>query len=236
MNLTIVDAIILLIILLGGLTGFKDGVIKKLTSIIGLIIVVILSFALKNYLSVFFYENLPFFNFWGIFKGIQVLNIIFYEMLAFIIIASLLTIVYRILLSITGLIEKVLKATIILSIPSKILGFIVGLVEYYIWVYIVLFILTLPVINLKSIYESKASSFIMENTPYLSKYTDKTLKIYNDLYKIIDNRENKSNEKVNEEALDLMLKHEIITKKSAQKLINSNKVLVGNEDFLNNYE
>lgn len=236
MNLTIVDAIILLIILLGGLTGFKDGVIKKLTSIIGLIIVVILSFALKNYLSVFFYENLPFFNFWGIFKGIQVLNIIFYEMLAFIIIASLLTIVYRILLSITGLIEKVLKATIILSIPSKILGFIVGLVEYYIWVYIVLFILTLPVINLKSIYESKASSFIMENTPYLSKYTDKTLKIYNDLYKIIDNRENKSNEKVNEEALDLMLKHEIITKKSAQKLINSNKVLVENEDFLNNYE
>lgn len=236
MNLTIVDAIILLIILLGGLTGFKDGVIKKLTSIIGLIIVVILSFALKNYLSVFFYENLPFFNFWGIFKGIQVLNIIFYEMLAFIIIASLLTIVYRILLSITGLIEKVLKATIILSIPSKILGFIVGLVEYYIWVYIVLFILTLPVINLKSIYESKTSSFIMENTPYLSKYTDKTLKIYNDLYKIIDNRENKSNEKVNEEALDLMLKHEIITKKSAQKLINSNKVLVENEDFLNNYE
>lgn len=236
MNLTIVDAIILLIILLGGVIGFKEGVIKKLTSIIGLIIVVILSFELKNYLSVFFYENLPFFNFWGIFKGIQVLNIIFYEILAFIIIASLLTIIYRILLSITGLIEKVLKATIILSIPSKILGFIVGLVEYYIWVYIVLFILTLPVINLKSIYESKTATFIMENTPYLSKYTDKTLKIYNDLYKIIDNRSNKSNEKVNEEALNLLLKHEIITKQSAQKLINSNKVLVEDEGFLNNYQ
>lgn len=236
MNLTIVDAIILLIILLGGVIGFKEGVIKKLTSIIGLIIVVILSFELKNYLSVFFYENLPFFNFWGIFKGIQVLNIIFYEILAFIIIASLLTIIYRILLSITGLIEKVLKATIILSIPSKILGFIVGLVEYYIWVYIVLFILTLPVINLKSIYESKTATFIMENTPYLSKYTDKTLKIYNDLYKIIDNRSNKSNEKVNEEALNLLLKHEIITKQSAQKLINSNKVLVEDEEFLNNYQ
>lgn len=236
MNLTIVDAIILLIILLGGVIGFKEGVIKKLTSIIGLIIVVILSFELKNYLSVFFYENLPFFNFWGIFKGVQVLNIIFYEILAFIIIASLLTIIYRILLSITGLIEKVLKATIILSIPSKILGFIVGLVEYYIWVYIVLFILTLPVINLKSIYESKTATFIMENTPYLSKYTDKTLKIYNDLYKIIDNRSNKSNEKVNEEALNLLLKHEIITKQSAQKLINSNKVLVEDEEFLNNYQ
>lgn len=235
MNITIVEAIILLIILLGGVIGFKEGVIKELTSIIGLVIVVIVSFSLKNYLSVLFYENLPFFNFWGIFKGIQVLNIVFYEMLAFIIIASLLTVVYRILLSITGLIEKILKATIILSIPSKILGFIVGLIEYYIWVYIVLFILTLPVINLKSIYESKTANFIMEKTPFLSKYTEKTLKIYNDLYEIIDNRENKTNEKVNEEAMNLMLKHEIITKKSAKKLIDSNKVLVEDEHFLDNY-
>lgn len=235
MNITIVDAIILLIILLGGVIGFKEGVIKELTSIIGLVIVVIVSFGLKNYLSVLFYENLPFFNFWGIFKGIQVLNIVFYEMLAFIIIASLLTVAYRILLSITGLIEKILKATIILSIPSKILGFIVGLIEYYIWVYIALFILTLPVINLKSIYESKTANFIMEKTPFLSKYTEKTLKIYNDLYEIIDNRENKTNEKVNEEAMNLMLKHEIITKKSAKKLIDSNKVLVEDEHFLDNY-
>mgnify|MGYP000316273193 CR=1 FL=1 len=235
MNITIVDAIILLIILLGGVIGFKEGVIKELTSIIGLVIVVIVSFSLKNYLSVLFYENLPFFNFWGIFKGIQVLNIVFYEMLAFIIIASLLTVAYRILLSITGLIEKILKATIILSIPSKILGFIVGLIEYYIWVYIALFILTLPVINLKSIYESKTANFIMEKTPFLSKYTEKTLKIYNDLYEIIDNRENKTNEKVNEEAMNLMLKHEIITKKSAKKLIDSNKVLVEDEHFLDNY-
>lgn len=235
MNITIVDAIILLIILLGGVIGFKEGVIKELTSIIGLVIVVIVSFSLKNYLSVLFYENLPFFNFWGIFKGIQVLNIVFYEMLAFIIIASLLTVAYRILLSITGLIEKILKATIILSIPSKILGFIVGLIEYYIWVYIALFILTLPVINLKSIYESKTANFIMEKIPFLSKYTEKTLKIYNDLYEIIDNRENKTNEKVNEEAMNLMLKHEIITKKSAKKLIDSNKVLVEDEHFLDNY-
>ena len=235
MNITIVDAIILLIILLGGVIGFKEGVIKELTSIIGLVIVVIVSFSLKNYLSVLFYENLPFFNFWGIFKGIQVLNIVFYEMLAFIIIASLLTVAYRILLSITGLIEKILKATIILSIPSKILGFIVGLIEYYIWVYIALFILTLPVINLKSIYESKTATFIMEKTPFVSKYTEKTLKIYNDLYEIIDNRENKTNEKVNEEAMNLMLKHEIITKKSAKKLIDSNKVLVEDEHFLDNY-
>ena len=80
MSLNIVDAIIILTILLGGVIGFKEGAIKKLTSIIGLVIVVVLSFMFKNPLSVFFYENLPFFDLWGVFKGIQVLNILFYEM------------------------------------------------------------------------------------------------------------------------------------------------------------
>ena len=217
MNINLIDAIILLIILLGGVIGFKEGVIKKLTSVIGLIIVVILSFTLKNYLSVFFYENLPFFDLWGVFKGIQVLNILFYELLAFVIIASVLTIVYRLILGLTGIIEKVLKATVILSIPSKILGFFVGLIENYIWVYLFLFILTLPVINIKQIYDSKTAVFIMEKTPILSKYTDKTIDIYNDLYDIIDSNGEKTNEQVNEEAMDLMLKYEIITKESAKQ-------------------
>ena len=234
MNINLVDAIILLIILLGGVIGFKEGVIKKLTSVVGLVIVIVLSFILKNKLSVIFYENLPFFNLWGAFKGIQVLNILFYEMLAFVIIASVLTIVYRLILGFTGIIEKVLKATVILSIPSKILGFIVGLIENYIWVYLILFILTLPVINLKEVYESKTAVFIMEKTPILSKYTNKTLDIYNDLYAIIDSEGTKTNEQVNEEAMDLMLKYEIITKDSARKLIDKNKVIV-NDSFLNKY-
>lgn len=235
MNINLVDAIILLIILLGGVIGFKEGVIKKLTSVVGLVIVIVLSFILKNKLSVIFYENLPFFNLWGAFKGIQVLNILFYEMLAFVIIASVLTIVYRLILGFTGIIEKVLKATVILSIPSKILGFIVGLIENYIWVYLILFILTLPVINLKEVYESKTAVFIMEKTPILSKYTNKTLDIYNDLYAIIDSEGVKTNEQVNEEAMDLMLKYEIITKDSARKLIDKNKVIVNDDSFLNKY-
>ena len=113
MNLNIVDVIILLLILLGGVVGFKEGVIKKLTSVIGLVIVVVLSFILKNKISIVFYENLPFFDLWGAYKGIQVLNILFYEMLAFVIIAAVLSIIYRIILGLTGMIEKILKATIL---------------------------------------------------------------------------------------------------------------------------
>lgn len=235
MNLNIVDAIIILVILLGGVIGFKEGAIKKLTSVIGLVIVVILSFTLKNKLSIYFYENLPFFDFWGIFKGIQVLNIVFYEMLAFLIIASVLMIIYRVILGITGIIEKILKATVILSIPSKILGFFVGLIESYVWVYLILFLFTLPIFNFKEIYESKTAMSILENTPILSKYTSKTLDIYNDLYSIIDNKDSKTNEQINEDAMKLMLKHEIITNESAEKLIRKHKVDINDESFLTQY-
>ncbi len=226
MKIGIIDAIIILVIILGGIIGFKEGVIKKLTSVIGLVLVVVLAFMLKNKLSIYFYENLPFFNLWGVFKGIQILNVVFYEMVAFLVIASALMLVYRVLLGVTGLIEKVLKATVILSIPSKILGFIVGMIEEYIWVYIILFVLTLPMINIKEIYDSKVANYIMKETPYLSKYTKKTGEIYTNLYNIIDNRESKTNSEVNEEAMDLMLKYDIITPESAEKLIKSNKVTV----------
>ena len=226
MSIGLIDAIIILIILLGGIIGFKEGAIKKATSTIGLVLIVIISFILKNKISVYFYENLPFIKLWGVFKGLQVLNVIFYEMLAFLVIASVLTIVYRVLLGLTGLIEKFLKATVILSIPSKIIGFFIGLVEYYIWVYIVLFILTLPVINLREIYTSNMATHILEKTPVLSQYTRKTLEIYDNIYNIVENRKEKTDEQINEEALDAMIKYDIVTVESAEKLIKQNKVNV----------
>ena len=226
MSIGLIDAIIILIILLGGIIGFKEGAIKKATSTIGLVLIVIISFILKNKISVYFYENLPFIKLWGVFKGIQVLNVIFYEILAFLVIASVLTIVYRVLLGLTGLIEKFLKATVILSIPSKIIGFFIGLVEYYIWVYIVLFILTLPVINLREIYTSNMATHILEKTPVLSQYTRKTLEIYDNIYNIVENRKEKTDEQINEEALDAMIKYDIVTVESAEKLIKQNKVNV----------
>ena len=236
MNITIIDAIVILFILLCGVTGFKEGVIKKISSVIGLILVIVIAFNLKNKLSLYFYENLPFFNFWGVFKGIQSLNIIFYEILAFVIIASVLMIAYNILLGISGIIEKILKATIILSIPSKILGFIVGLIEGYIWVYIILFIITLPIFNIPGIHSSKSVNYILQETPILSKYTEKTVEIYNNTYKIITERNNKTNKQINEESLDLMLKYDVITVQSAERLINNNKIEVNNKSFIEKYK
>ena len=76
MNIGLIDLIIIIMLLLGGIVGFKEGVIKKVTSFIGLFVVIILAFMLKNRLSVLFYENLPFFDLWGVFKGVTTYVII----------------------------------------------------------------------------------------------------------------------------------------------------------------
>ena len=231
MSIDAIDLIIIILFLIGGIVGFKEGVIKKLTSFIGIFLVVIIAFVLKNKLSIYFYENLPFFDLGGIFKGIQILNVLFYEVVAFVVIASLLLLVYNVLLMLTGLVEKILKATVILSIPSKLLGILVGVVETYVWVYIILFILTLPVINMKELYSSKMANFMLTNTPILSKYTAKTVKIYDDVYKLVDKKGDKTSKELNEETMDLMLKYDIITPESADKLIKTNKVTVSATDY-----
>lgn len=232
----IVDVIILLFILMCGIVGFKEGVIKRVATVVGMVLVIIIAFHFKSKVAFYLYENLPFITFWGSFKGIQSLNIIFYDMLAFVLIASVLMIAYNIILGISGLIEKVLKATVILSIPSKILGFVVGLIEGYIWSYIVLFIITLPFFSVPGINESKTANYILQETPILSKYASGTVVISKDIYDIIVGGKDKTDEQINEESLDLMIKHKIITASSAERLIDRNRIEVNSKEFLEKYK
>ena len=72
--MNIVDIIIIVVIILGALTGFIRGFFKETVMFLGTILVVVLAFILKNPLSVILYENLPFFGF----GGITSLNILLY--------------------------------------------------------------------------------------------------------------------------------------------------------------
>ena len=84
--MNVADIVILILLLFGAIGGFKAGVIKKLADFLGMFIIVILAFYLKNDLSVIMYENLPFFSFGGFIKGIGAINILLYELIAFLII------------------------------------------------------------------------------------------------------------------------------------------------------
>lgn len=237
MGIGIVDAIIILSLLTGFVFGFKRGLIKQLFSFVGLILMVILAFHLKTPVFNFMIDYLPFFNFGGIFKGITSLNILIYELLAFFIVLSILMIIYRVILFGTGLIEKILNFTIILGIPSKILGGIVGILEAFVYVYFVLYILTLPFFNIKLVNESTYKNDILTKTPILSNYASKTIDTFIEIASIKDKfKDTTDSDKINRDVLDIMLKNKLTKVESIDKLVKKEKIKVlGIESILSRY-
>lgn len=236
--MNIVDIVILVVILCGAVIGFKRGFTKSLVSAVGFIAIVVLAFFLKNPLSVLLYENLPFFKFGGILKGVTVLNIALYELLAFVIILAILGVALKILLVATSIFEKILKMTIILGIPSKILGAVVGVLEAFVIVFIGLYVMSLPVINVSFIEESKYKNQILNNTPLLSSFSKKTVSVVEEFASIKDKYEdnNKNAEAFNKEVLDLFLKYDVIKVESVDKLVEKNKLQINNiEEILMKY-
>lgn len=230
--MNVVDVIIIALLILGGVAGFKAGVIKKLTDFIGMFVVIILAFYLKNYISVIMYENLPFFNFFGLINGIDALNILLYEVIAFLVIFIALLFVLKVVLMLIGLVEKILKATVILSIPSKLLGIVVGVIEMYVYLFLILVIVSLPIFDSSFLKDSKMNNFILNNTPVLSGVSEEIIDIYGDVYNIIDNRKNKTNEQLNEEILKVLIDKKVVTKESAKKLVDKNKIHINDKSIV----
>ena len=230
--MNVVDVIIIALLILGGVAGFKAGVIKKLTDFIGMFVVIILAFYLKNYISVIMYENLPFFNFFGLINGIDALNILLYEVIAFLVIFIALLFVLKVVLMLTGLVEKILKATVILSIPSKLLGIVVGVIEMYVYLFLILVIVSLPIFDSSFLKDSKMNNFVLNNTPVLSGVSEEIIDIYGDVYNIIDNRKNKTNEQLNEEILKVLIDKKVVTKESAKKLVDKNKIHINDKSIV----
>ena len=235
--MNIIDALVVLIIIIFSIVGFKRGFIYSTVQFIGTILVVILSFVFKNYVSIILYENLPFLKFNGFFKNISVINILFYEIIAFLITLIVLGILFKIIAKISKIIEKILKATIILSIPSKIAGALVGIIEGYVISFVLLYVFSLSIFNIKEIQDSKYRDSILNDTPILTTISNDALvmiKDYEDLK--LKYEEGEDAETFNLESLDLFLKYKIISIESVDKLIEKNKFQINNiESVLQKY-
>ncbi len=236
--MSIVDALIILMILVFGAKGFKNGVFKQLVTTVGFVIVVILAFYLKNPIAEFLSLHLPFFTFGGTFANVASINIILYQLISFILVIVVLEAILNILIKFTGILEKILKFTIILGIPSKILGFIVGIVEGFIVTFLILFFLRQPGFNLKIFDDSKLTNPILKSTPVLSQVAGNFVNTFQDLYELgNDYYEQQMDENtLNLKSIEVMLKHKIITPDYIVKLVDAHKIdVVGIDNIVNNY-
>lgn len=237
MSFTIVDAIIILFLLIGALIGFKRGIIQSATIFLGIIFVIILAYYLKNPLSKIMYTYLPFFEFSGALKGVTVLNILIYEAIAFLVVFFVLDAILQIAIKATGILEKILKFTIVLGIPSKIAGAIFGLLEQFIYVFVFLFLLSRLSFTASYINESSLGPKILNNTPIISNILESSYQAFDEIYSLKEKYENRNDEdSYNREALDILLKYDIITIESAEDLIENEKLKIPDVDsILNKY-
>lgn len=237
MNIT--DILIIVFILLGAVVGFKRGFTSSLVNFIGVILVAVIAYFLKNPVGDFLMSFCPFFAFDGIIKGVTVLNIAVYQIIAFILVFSILMIGLKLLLMATGILETILKFTIVLGIPSKILGAIVGLIENYIIVFFVLYLLSMPnFLEVGFIKESKYREPILKNTPILSGVAESTLEVLDEFKGLTDKYEQSENSnEFNLETLDLFLKYRVVTVDTVKNLVESGKIKIeGIDAILDKYE
>ena len=237
MNIT--DFLIIIFIVLGAFVGAKQGFTKALVSFLGTIIVVVLSYFLKNPVSEFLMSFCLFFNFGGIIKGVTVLNIAVYEVIAFILVYFILMAILNAVLFATGIFEKLLKFTIVLGMPSAIFGAIIGAIKNYVIVFFVLYILSMPnFVDVGFVKNSKFREPILVNTPLLSNIAGSALEALDEFKGLADKYTDSTDTNAyNLETLDVFLKYKIVTVDTVKKLDESGKIEInGIETVLSKYE
>ncbi len=221
----IVDAFIIGIILIFGVGGLKNGFFKQTVITIGTILLFVVSYYLKDFVADFLSYNLPFFDFGGDMMGLVSLNIIMYQLIGFILVFVVLSVIFGIIVKITGIFEKILKFTIILGIPSKILGFLLGLVEGYVVVFIALFFLHQPIVDVKVLGDSKFMDPILSSSFVLSNVVSDTNDVIDEVYVLVDDYlKDKDVHKFNVKSIDTMLKYKVIDVDYMDKLIEKDKI------------
>lgn len=230
----VIDIGIILLLIMGAIVGAKRGFFKQTVMFVGTIIVLILAYLLKNPVANIFYNIFPFIDLGG--NENFILNILFYEAIAFFLVAAILFAILNILIKFTSIFEKILKLTIILGIPSKILGAIVGIMQYFVIIFLVIYFLNLPLFNLNLTNNSNISNIVLNKTPILSNVFKKELTTTEEIINLNTKYSNKFSEPYNLEALNIMLKNKIITVKSADTLVKTKKInLPGADSIINQY-
>ncbi len=235
MSFNIFSIVIVLLILLCGVLGSKRGILKELVIIVGTIVVFALSFFLKDFIAEIFCTYLPFFNFKIPLGNLISLNIIFYQLIAFLILVILFRLILQILIDVTGIFSKIINATIILALPNKLLGFVVGLLEGYILMFIILNVIAIPLSGSELFMESKVRQFIVNDTPVLKDSLGGLNYAIEDVLNLSSNDDRNTNDL---KVIDIMLKYKVVSTDFMNKVKETGKLdeISGLDNIINQYE
>ncbi len=219
----ILNILIILVILAFGFLGFTRGLTKQIAIFVGTILVLIISYYLKDFVGDFLLFHCPFIKFFG---GIQSFNIVFYQGIAFFLIVVVLEVLLNVVIAITDFFEKILKYTIVFGIPSKILGMILGFIEGYIVAFVLVFLISQPYFDDSfGIKRTEMSDTILTSSPILSSFTEDAVAIIDEVYHLKDSTDkNQTDLKI----LDLCLEKEVVSIETVDELVAKQKLTINN--------
>ncbi|MGM8366814.1 CvpA family protein [Virgibacillus sp. W0181] len=167
-----VNLILLILLLFGFLIGLKRGFVLQVFHLLGFIgsfIVAILYYKkLASQLALWIpYPDISGDGSWAMFLESVPMETAFYNAIAFIIIFFATKIILQIIASMLDFVSYIP----ILSSLNKIGGAVLGFLEIYLYLFILLYILALtPVMGIQTrIQDSSIALFIIEHTPFLSE-------------------------------------------------------------------
>lgn len=234
MSPNIFSVSIILLILLCGVIGSKRGILKELVVIVGTIIVFAIAFFFKDALAGVLCTYLPFFNFKIPLGNLISLNIIFYQLIAFLIIVIVLRLILQILIDVTGIFSKIINATIILALPNKLLGFIVGLIEGYILMFIILNVIAIPMSGSSLFMNSGVRKYIVNETPVLKDTIGGLNYAIDDVLSLSSKDDRNTNDL---KVIDIMLKYKTVSVEFMDKVKETGKLdtITGLDNVINKY-
>ena len=224
------DIIFGIILIMFGITGYKRGFFRETLNLVGLILILFISFLLMGPIGDILLKYLPFLSLSIIGVEIEALNIFFYQVLAFIILTIILYVIWDFVLTITGLLSKIVGLNKFLRLPFRILGAVAGIIGGYIIIFLLLLAFGIPLNSRFTTYkDSRIKNHIMNNkllfTNEVVKLKDSINEIY-DLTYVIDKDEKRlrHSEIYNTKVMDIMLKNKMVKKETIEELIRRNKI------------
>lgn len=197
----LVDAIIIIILIIGILDGVRKGALGSFVGFFGSLLVFILAWILKSSVANFLISVLP------VIGGNAAISVLIYTIISFILLLIVFGLIYEVLLKVTNVIEKVFDATIVLGFISRIIGAVFGLIKTYIFLFAVVFILS--IFNISYLNQSKLYNAILEKTPLVGSVAKSTWNMIKDVY------ENKDIS----QSLNDMVNNKILTEENKNKLL-----------------
>ena len=220
--LNVIDLLIIIILIFCFLIGFKKSMIPGLVALGGTILILVISYMFKNILGNVLCNYMPFFDF----DGVPALNILLYQGISFLLIFGILTSVLVIVLKVSGVLQKIVNSTLVLWLPSKIIGGIIGVLIGYICLFVVIVALFVPFNSFPIYKESVLIDVISNKTPILSKYGEGFIESFKETYKLSDElgKDKIDKKYANDKLLDKFIEYIIIDEEELKYLKDKKKI------------